>query len=568
MGHTMKADGKAGGQVLAECLLANQAKHGFGVPGESYLAVLDALYDIQSEFDLMICRNEGGAAYMAAAYGALTGEPGICFVTRGPGATNASIGIHTAMQNSAPMILFIGQVATDQVGREAFQEIDYRAYFGSVAKWAVQIDDADRIPEIVARAFSTARSGRPGPVVIALPEDMLTQQTTVKACAATPVLPPSVSDATVDNVLELLAGAEKPLLLVGGRDWTEQGIEALHAVAESNQLPVSSVFRFNDLFDNHSECYVGDAGVGMHAEQQQMIKDADVVLAAGIRFGEMTTGAYTLFDVPITTQKIIHVHPSDRELGKIYQPTLAVQASAGELFISLNDRQQQGTGLEAGAWQQRTVELRKQFLARLSCPVQPGPVDMAAVTAHLREVLPADVIVTNGAGNFTAWPNRYLLYGKQAHMLAPQSGAMGFGLPAAIAAKKVHPERVVVCFAGDGDFQMNCQELGAALQSNAMPIVLLINNSSYGTIRMHQEKFYPDRLSGTEIVNPDFVRLGESYGMHSERVESTADFADAMQRAMASNKGALLELVVSIEALTPSSTLSQIRDAAVAQKNA
>lgn len=551
---------RTGGELLAECLMKNGARHGFGVPGESYLAVLDALHDYQDEFDLVIARNEGGAAFMAASFGALTGQPGLCFVTRGPGATNASIGVHTAMQNSAPMILFVGQVGTGVTGREAFQEIDYQAYFGSVAKWVVQIDQADRIPEIMSRAFSTAVSGRPGPVVVALPEDMLTATTTSKACVATKPSTPAPSAQTLSDITAMLSGAKQPLLLIGGREWQEPGLEALQEFASTNQLPVVTAFRFNDLYDNHDPCYVGDAGVGMDPELQQLIRDADVVLAAGIRLGEMTTLDYSLFDVPVATQKIIHINVSDRELGKVYAPELAVHASSNEVFSSLRD-----TRLD-GNWQEWTAGARRQYEARLDCPSQPGPVDMAAVVAHLREVLPDDVIVTNGAGNFTAWPGKYLQYGKSARLIAPQSGAMGFGLPAAIAAKRVHPGRAVVCFAGDGDFQMNCQELGCALQYDARPIVLLVNNGSYGTIRMHQEKHYPARLSGTEIVNPDFCQLGSSYGMHAERIEATADFPAAFERAMASKTGAVLELVVSIEALTPGSTLTEIREAAIAGK--
>jgi len=551
---------KSGGQVLAECLLLNNATHGFGVPGESYLAVLDALYDIQDQFELMVSRNEGGAAYMAAAYGALTGKPGLCFVTRGPGATNAAVGVHSAQQNSTPMILFVGQVGRNMLGREAFQEIDYGAFFGSVAKWVVQIEDASRIPEIISRAFTVATSGRAGPVVVALPEDVLTEMTSAKPCAARFPALPQAGMETVDQVASLLAEAERPLILAGGRDWRGASLEALHSFAESAALPVVTAFRFNDVFDNHSACYAGNAGVGMHAELQQLIRDADVVLALGVRFGEISTMGYNLFEVPVAQQKIIHVHVSDDELGKVYVPELSVHASPGEVVRQLAGEQIQGGWSASGGW---TEQARQQFLQSLDCPKQPGDVDMGVVTSHLREVLPADVIITNGAGNFTAWPNRFLTYGRDARLLAPQNGTMGFGLPAAIAAKKVLPDRTVVCFAGDGDFQMNCQELGSAMQYGALPIVLLVNNGSYGTIRMHQEANYPNRPSATEIVNPDYVALAQSYGMHAELISNTGDFAAAFKRAMASGTGALLELQISIESLTPARTLSAIRDAAL-----
>ena len=549
---------RSGGELLAQCLLMNNASQGFGVPGESYLAVLDALYDVQDGFDLMVCRNEGGAAYMAAAYGALTGKPGLCFVTRGPGATNASVGVHSAAQNSTPMILFVGQVGRGMLGREAFQEIDYSAYFGSIAKWVVQIEDASRIPELISRAFTVAQSGRPGPVVVALPEDVLTERTSMLPCGANLPHAPVASDATLENITEILNEAKKPVLLAGGRDWLASGLEALHTFAETNDLPVVTGFRYNDLFDNHSDCYCGNAGVGMPASLQSVIRDADVVLALGVRFGEITTLQYSLFTPPVAKQRIIHVHLSEQELGKVYVPELAVHAAPGQLVQQLLERPL------AVQWRDWRDSARKAFLEELNCPAQPGPVDMGEISAHLREVLPEDVIVTNGAGNFTAWPNRYLTYGRNARLLAPQNGTMGYGVPAAIAAKKVLPDATVVCFAGDGDFQMNCQELGSAMQYKALPIILLVNNGSYGTIRMHQEMHYPDRLSATEIVNPDYVALAEAYGMHAEVVESTGDFAAAFERARASATGAVLDIRISLEALTPGRSLSQIRDSAVA----
>ncbi len=551
---------RSGGELLAQCLLMNNASHGFGVPGESYLAVLDALYDVQDGFDLMVCRNEGGAAYMAAGYGALTGKPGLCFVTRGPGATNAAVGVHSAAQNSTPMILFVGQVGRNMLGREAFQEIDYQAFYGSIAKWVVQIEDASRIPELIARAFTVAQSGRPGPVVVALPEDVLTERTTMPACAANLPHAPIAAEHTLESITTILNQAKQPVILAGGRDWNAAGLEALHTFAETNDLPVVTGFRYNDLFDNHSECYSGNAGVGMSTSLQSVIREADVVLALGVRFGEITTMGYTLFSTPVAQQRIIHVHVSEQELGKVYVPEVAVHAAPGELVQQLLERPL------AVQWRDWRAAARKQFVDDLQCPAQPGAVDMGVISAHLREVLPPDVIVTNGAGNFTAWPNRYLTYGRNARLLAPQNGTMGFGVPAAIAAKKVMPEATVVCFAGDGDFQMNCQELGSAMQYDALPIVLLVNNGSYGTIRMHQEMHYPDRPSATEIINPDYMALAQAYGMHAEVVESTDAFAAAFERAQASATGAILDIRISLEALTPGRSLSEIRDSAVAAK--
>lgn len=548
-------DKKTGGQLLIDCILAQESSVAFGVPGESYLAVLDAMHDVRDQLKFVVCRNEGGAAFMAEAYGKLTGTPGLCFVTRGPGATNASIGVHTAMQDSTPMILFVGQVGTDQKGREAFQEVDYRAYFGSMAKWVTEIDRVERIPEIVARAYSVAQSGRPGPVVVALPEDVLTDTTEAALIDKVKVSEPAPGKDEILNAVSLLGKANKPVMLVGGGRWSSQGRIDLQYFAEENNLPVITAFRFNDLFDNHSTCYAGEAGVAMRPEVRKLLEDADVILALGIRFGEMTTGAYTIFDCPIPTQKIIHVHPSDAELGKIYQIEQPVHSGPNRFLaaiknVLLEDRS------ECVTWCKKA---RETFLSTLSCPSQPGGVDMGKISAWLRDNLADDAIVTNGAGNFTVWPNKFLLYGKNARLLAPQSGAMGYGLPAAVAAKVAHPERVVVCFAGDGDFQMNCQELGSAVQAGAQPIVLLLNNNMYGTIRMHQEKNYPERVSGTDIVNPDFVALASAYGYHAERVQKTDDFPAAFARALESKTGALLELIIDPEALTPTLTVQQAR---------
>lgn len=542
---------------MVESLVALGATKAFGVPGESYLAVLDALHDTQGKLDFVLCRNEGGAGFMAAAWGKLMGQPGICMVTRGPGVTNASIGVHTAMQDSAPMILFVGQVGTDMKGREAFQEIDYRAVFGTMAKWAVEIDRVDRIPEILARAWTTATTGRPGPVVIALPEDMLTSLTDAAPLTGPArVAEPAPSPDAVAEAEAMLSGAARPLILIGGCNWSDAGTQALQSFAEASDIPVIAAFRYQDRFDNFSAVYAGEAGVGMPAHVKALIRDADVILAVNVRFGEMTTDGYTLLSVPVPAQKLIHVHASDREIGKIYQPVLGIQAGPNAFAAALSPVR--------GGWAAWRAEARAAWEAGFAAPVQPSPVDMAVATAHLREVLPPDAILTNGAGNFTVWPNKFFKFGPRARLLAPQSGAMGYGLPAAIAAKVAHPGRTVVCFAGDGDFQMTCQELATSVQAGAQPIVLLLNNGIYGTIRAHQERHYPARVSGTTMVNPDFVALARAYGYHAERVEATEDFPAAFARALASGSGALLDLAISPEALTPRQTLTQMRDAALA----
>lgn len=548
-----------GGQLLVQSLLALGATKAFGVPGESYLAVLDALHDTQGQLDFVLCRNEGGAAFMASAYGKLTGTPGICMVTRGPGATNASIGVHTAMQDSSPMILFVGQVGTDMKGREAFQEVDYRAVFGSLAKWAVEIDRVERIPEILARAWVTATTGRPGPVVIALPEDMLTSLTNaLPLTGPARIVEAAPAPEAVAETLALLAAAKRPLILMGGTNWSDAGRLALQGFAEASDIPVLAAFRFQDQFDNFSPVFVGEAGVGMLPHVKALIRDADVILAVNVRFGEMTTDGYTLLSVPIAAQHLIHVHGSDREIGKIYQPVLGIHSGPNAFARALMPVQ--------GAWADWRNAARSAYEASFTAPAQPSPVDMVAVTAHLRDILPEDVILTNGAGNFTVWPNKFFKFGKNARLLAPQSGAMGYGVPAAIAAKVAYPTRRVVCFAGDGDFQMNCQELATAMQAGAQPIILIVNNGIYGTIRAHQERHYPARVSGTTMVNPDFAALARAYGFHAERVERTEDFAAAFARALASDSGAVLDLNVSPEAITPRQTLSQMRAAAQAAK--
>jgi acetolactate synthase-1/2/3 large subunit len=544
-----------GGQLLVESLLTLGARHGFGVPGESYLAVLDAFHDAR-DFRFTLCRNEGGAAFMAAAYGKLTGSPGLCFVTRGPGATNASIGVHTAMQDSAPMILFVGQIGTRDRDREVFQEVDYRAFMGPIAKWATEVTHVERLPEIVARAWATALSGRPGPVVVALPEDVLSASTDTPPLSKPAVIPvPQASLETIADIRRRLDRAERPLILMGGGGWTDAGSRALERFAEASGIPVVAAFRFQDRYDNTLGSYAGEAGVGILPGVRKTLSECDVLLAMGVRFGEMTTDAHTIFELPEMRQTLIHVHRSDREIAKIYRPDIAVQACPNAVAAALAAAQVDG----APGWM---AEARGRYEASFEIPAQPGPVDMAEVTRQVQAAMAPDAILTNGAGNFSIWNNKYIRYGRDHRLLAPQSGAMGYGLPAAIAAKVVDPQRQVICFAGDGDFQMNLPELGTAMQAGACPVVLILNNGSYGTIRMHQERHYPARVSGTELKNPDFSALAQSYGFLGERVARTEDFAPAFARALASPTGAVLDLDTGVEALTPRQTLSQIRAAA------
>jgi len=544
---------RTGGELLVACLEEQGVTTSFGVPGESYLAVLDGLHDSGIEF--VICRQEGGAAYAASAWGKLTETPGIGFVTRGPGATNASVGMHTAMQDSSPMILFVGQASTEHLEREAFQEVDYRAFFGPLVKWATQIEDVDRMPEVISRAFSTALSGRPGPVVVSLPEDVLAATTDVEPGRKVRIPVAAPSPADVDEVLALLSDAERPLVLVGGGGWNDQGRQDLRAFVEANSLPVAPVFRYHDVINNNSPSFVGEAGVAMQAHMKRIISEADAILAIGIRFGEMTTAAYTLFDMPDPKQTVIHVHSSDAEIGKVVHAALPIQSSPNAFCAAVASASlAPSAGREA--WCAAGRAARQEAVI---APKQPGDFDMSEVMQWLQQRLPDDVIITSGAGNFSIWNNKHFSYGPKARLLAPQSGSMGYGLPAAIAAKVAEPEKMVVCLAGDGDLQMNMQELGTAMQFGAQPIVLLLNNGKYGTIRLHQERDFPYRVSGTDIVNPDYVKIGEAYGFHSERVERTGDFAAAFERAVASETGALLELMVPPNMLSPTISIEQLR---------
>ena len=548
-----------GARLLVDCLLAQGATTIFGVPGESYLAVLDALHDVGDRVRLVPNRQEGGAGFMAAAWGKLTGAPGIAFVTRGPGATNAAIGVHTARQDSSPMILFVGQIARGMREREAFQEVDYRAAFGPLAKWATEIDDADRIPEIVARAFAVALSGRPGPVVIALPEDMLSGPAEGVPGPAVAVPKASPSPTEVAETLRLLAAAERPLILAGGGGWGAEGREGLRAFAEAAAIPVVTDFRCHDLIDNASPAYAGDAGLGKAPHVRALLGEADVLLAVGTIFGEIVSDGYSLFGVPRMAARLIHAHASIDELNRVHTADLPVAAHPDRLMPLLAA----AAPPPSPARRARLAEAHAAWRASLATPPQPGGLDMGAVVRHLEAVLPPGAILTNGAGNFAIWTNKHLPFTRGMRLLGPQSGAMGYGLPAAIAARIARPDATVVCLTGDGDFQMTMQELGCAMQAGAAPIVLLVNNRSYGTIRMHQERTFPGRVSFTDIENPDFVAIGRAYGLHAERVNETAGFPDAFDRATISATGALIELVVDTESLTPRQTLSAMREAAL-----
>lgn len=549
-----------GGQILVESLVALGAVKAFGVPGESYLAVLDAMHDTAGRFDYVLCRNEGGASFMAAAWGKLTGLPGICMVTRGPGAANAMIGVHTARQDSTPMLLFVGQIARSDRERESFQEVNYRAVFGTMAKYVVEIDETARIPELLARAWTTAISGRPGPVVVALPEDMLAEMSDVAPLPAPlpKIAEPAPDAAALTRARSLLAGAERPLILAGGTGWTAEGRAALQAFAEASDIPVAAAFRCQDVIDHNSPVFVGEAGVGMWPHLAQMIREADVILALNLRMDEMTTGAYTLLSVPLPQQRLIHVHPASEELGKIYVAQEPIQSGPNAFCKALAP--------VSGGWAAWRAKARSQYETAFAAPAQPSPVDMAAVMAVLGQVLPEDVILTNGAGNFATWPSRHFRFGPKARLLAPQSGAMGYGLPAAIAASIARPGRRVVCFAGDGDFQMNCQELATLAQHGATPIVLILDNGIYGTIRAHQERQFPARVFGTTMVNPDFAEVARAYGLFAERVERTEDFAAAFARASAAadnGTAAVLNLAIAAEAIAPRQRLSALRAAAL-----
>ncbi len=544
---------RTGGHILIQQLAIHGAEMVFGVPGESYLEALDGFHDIEKP-RFIVCRQEGGAAMMADAYGKLTGRPGICFATRGPGATNASAGIHIAYQDSTPVILLIGQVGRDMIDREAFQEIDYRRMYGEMAKWVAQIDDAARIPEYISRAFYTATSGRPGPVVLALPEDMLTD---VVECQDVPAYKPvqiGPAQGDMERLNVLLAEAERPVAIIGGGGWSDEARADFEAFAAAHQLPVAASFRCQDYFDNRHPNYAGHAGVATNAALGERIKAADLLLTVGARLGEMTTGGYTLIDIPAPRQKLVHVLADPEEIGRVYAPELGIVASPAafaKAACALPARNRPRA--------RAVEEAHAAYRAHSRPTASPGDVQLSEIVAALRERLPDDAIVCNGAGNYAVWVHRFWEYRGYRTSLGPTSGSMGYGVPAAVAAKMVHPERTVVAFAGDGCFFMNGQEFLTSVQYGAPIIVIVCNNAMYGTIRMHQERHHPTRISGTDLVNPDFAALARACGGYGATVERTEDFAAAFDEAQASGLSAIIELKIDPEALTPAASLSEIR---------
>lgn len=566
---TETSHARTGGQILVDALRIHGADTVFCLPGESFLAAIDALAGASDAIRTIVTRHEAAAANMAEAYGKMTGKPGICFVTRGPGASHAAIGVHTASQDSTPLILFIGQVARGMRGREAWQEVDYPQMFGGMAKWVVEIDRAERIPELVSRAFHVATSGRPGPVVISLPEDMLAEIATTPD--AQPYHRTSAFPAPHDmtRLRDMLEAAENPLVIVGGGGWDARAAKDFQHFVEAFDLPVAAGFRRQDIFDNTHPNYIGHVGLGPSPKLIARVRAADLILAAGGRLGETTTGGYTLFEVPRPRQRFIHVHADALEIGRVYQSDLGITAGMREFASAAAKLRPHGPSnwKTPQRWSATVKAARSEYLEDQTPGPMPGPIDLGAVMLHLREALPKDAIITNGAGNYAIWVHKFHRYGGFRTQLAPTSGAMGYGLPAAISAKLREPAREVVCFAGDGCFLMSGQELATACQYGAGIIIIVVDNAMYGSIRMHQEKEYPGRVYATDLANPDFSAYARAFGAFGERVETTADFAPALERARAfaaaQNKPALLELKIDPEAITPSATLTGLRTAAL-----
>jgi acetolactate synthase-1/2/3 large subunit len=567
-----------GGHLLVECLVAQGVTHAFGVPGESYLAVLDGFHKYQDQIEFVICRQEGGAAFMADAQGRLTGRPGVCFVTRGPGATNASIGVHTAFQDSTPMVLFVGDVATETRDREAFQEVDFCSFFGpstkGMAKRVERIDDAKRIPEYVARAFATAMNGRPGPVVLVLPEDMLTHEVTARPLPKLAPVEAWSDPGSLRQLREMLLAAKRPFVIAGGGGWTPQSAQALQRFAENWQLPVGNAFRFQDTFDNFHPLYAGDVGIGINPKLSQRIKDSDLILAIGPRLGEMTTSGYTLLDVPKPKQKLVHIHASAEELNRVYAADLAICATMNAAARSLEVLTAPPTVAWADWAAQANADykanIQPQALADLPNDSSNGLVNMPEVVAALQRHLPADAVLTNGAGNFASWVHRYYQHHGLSKgfktQLAPTVGAMGYGVPAGIGAAIIS-KRVAFTIAGDGDFLMNGQELATASQYGAKSIVVLLNNGMYGTIRMHQEREFPTHNMGSNLRNPNFADLAKAYGYEGIRISKTEEFEPALLAALQREQGTLIEIMLDPEVITTRGTLSAITQQALTSKH-
>ena len=550
---------RTGGEILVDQLVIHGVRHAFCVPGESYLAALDAFYD--RDIAVTVCRHESSAAIAAEAIGKATGRPGVCFVTRGPGATNASAGIHIAKQDSTPMIVFVGQVARRMRGREAFQELDYRAVFGTMAKWATEIDDPARIPEIVSHAFHMACNGRPGPVVIALPEDMLIERAAVADAAAFEPVEIWPGAADMSRLQKLLWAAKKPIVIAGGSRWSEQACAALARFAERFALPVSTTFRRTHLFDALHPCYAGDCGIGPNPKLLTRIKSADLVLMIGSRMSEMPSQSYTLFDIPEPQMKLVHVHPGAEELGRVYHPHLAINAAPTAFCAALETLQPP----KEIAWKGEADTAHADYLAWTEkATAQPGAVNLGEIVVWLRDNLPEDAIITNGAGNFNGWLHRFFRARKYGTQFGPTSGSMGYGFPAAVGLKTLYPERTVICWSGDGDFLMTGQDFATAVQYNLPVIVVVADNGIYGTIRMHQERDYPGRVIATALKNPDFVAYALAFGGYGALVEKTADFPAAFAQAAVTGKPSIIHLKIDPEAITPTATLTGIREKALA----
>ena len=549
---------RLGGHILVDQLAAHGVRHVFCVPGESYLAVLDGLHDHQ--IDVTVCRQEGGAAMMADAHGKLTGEPGICMVTRGPGASNALAGIHIAKQDSTPLILFVGQIERGMREREAFQEMDYRAVFGTQAKWVTEIDQVERIPELVSRAFHIATSGRPGPVVVALPEDMLVETACVNDAPHYSVPESQPTEQQIQEVIDALALARHPVAIVGGSRWNEQAVTAFKHFARDWQLPVAVQFRRQMLFPADHPCFIGDIGLGVNPSLLDFVRQSDFILMLGGRFSEVPSQSYTLLNIPKPKQHFVHVHPDPSELNRVYIADQSITASPAAFCKALASSHN-GFRVPAVAWEKTRHDMRVNYEA-WSDPSgirHPGDLQMGEVMTHLNRVLPPDTIFCNGAGNYATWLHRFHRYTRYGTQLAPTSGSMGYGLPAAVGAKRIFPERTVVCLAGDGCFMMHGQEFATAVQYQLPIIVIIVDNGMYGTIRMHQERHYPGRVSATTLRNPDFAAYAQAFGGHGERVKTTDEFAPALERAKASGRPAILHCMLDPEAITPAQTLSGIR---------
>ncbi len=548
-----------GGQVLIDALRIHGVDTVFCVPGESYLAALDALAGSSDAIRTITCRQEGGAAYMAEAYGKLTGKPGVVMVTRGPGACNASVGVHTAFQDSTPMLVLIGQVERAHEYREAFQEIDYHTFYAPLCKWVAQVDSAERIPELVSQAMHRACSGRPGPVALALPEDMLRDSVRVADADAYRRVQPGVAPGAIDAMRALLSAAERPLVIAGGGGWSAQACDDLRRFVEANRLPTGAAFRNQDRLDNHHDCYIGPLGVGASPEIAAIIRRADLIIAIGARLGEATTQGYTLLSAPRPAQRLVHVHPDPSELGRVYHADVPVCAGVENFLREARAM----TPADHSAWDAWAADARAAYLEDLKPTAGlPGDLDMAAVMAHLRTRLPDDAILTTDAGNFSTWMHRHYQYRRYPTQLGPTNGSMGYGVPAAVAARLVHPERPAVAFVGDGGMLMTGQEIATAIHYGIDPIVLVINNNMYGTIRMHQERDYPGRVHGTSLSNPDFAAWARTFGAHGERVTRTEQFADAFERSLEAGKVAVIELCIDADVISTRTTLSALREQA------